>query len=84
MIQTFINLPLFFLSGSLFPLSSVPLSLRWVTDIDPLTYGVDALRTIMMGNVWTPLYPIYIDLGYLLAFDVLLIAIGTYLFGRTE
>ena len=35
MIQTFINLPLFFLSGSLFPLSIVPSTLRWITYIDP-------------------------------------------------
>ena len=84
MIQTFINLPLFFLSGSLFPLSIVPSSLRWITYIDPLTYGVDALRTVLMGSTWTPLFPFYLDIGYLLVFDVVLVIVGTYLFGRTE
>ena len=84
MIQTFINLPLFFLSGSLFPLSIVPSSLRWITYIDPLTYGVDALRTVLMGSTWTPLFPLYLDIGYLLVFDIVLVIVGTYLFGRTE
>ena len=46
-IQTFINLPIFFLSGALFPLSgplaeNVPAWLPTVSTFDPLTYGVDA------------------------------------------
>lgn len=84
LVQTFINLPMFFLSGALFPLSNVPEWLRWVSLLNPLTYGVDALRTVMMGSSWTPLFPIYVDLVVLLAFDVIMILVGTYMFSRTE
>jgi ABC-2 type transport system permease protein len=83
-IQTFVNLPLFFLSGALFPLSNFPQWLRWVSAIDPLTYGVDALRTVILGSAWTPLMPIYYDLGALAAFDVVMMLIGTVIFGRTR
>ncbi|MCD1295420.1 daunorubicin ABC transporter permease [Methanocella sp. CWC-04] len=84
LVQTFINMPMFFLSGALFPLTNVPTWLQWVSYFNPLTYGVDALRTVMMGSSWTPLFPIYIDLGVLVVFDIAMILFGTYAFSRTE
>jgi len=84
MIQTFINLPMFFLSGALFPLTSVPEWLRWVSFCNPLTYGVDAMRTVMMGVVFVPLFPMYIDIAVLLGFAVFMFCIGTWAFSRTE
>jgi ABC-2 type transport system permease protein len=84
LVQTFINLPMFFLSGALFPLSNVPQWLQWVSYVNPLTYGVDALRAVLIGGTWTPLFPLYIDIAVLLAFDIAMIAIGTYAFSRTE
>jgi ABC-2 type transport system permease protein len=57
-IQTFINLPLFFLSGALFPLKGPGINLpSWLTVVaawNPLTYGVDALRNIVLGSAWAP------------------------------
>ena len=49
-IQSFINLPLFFLSGALFPIQgeSVPSWLQIASNLNPLTYGVDTLRTIIL------------------------------------
>lgn len=84
LIQTFINLPMFFLSGALFPLTNVPAWLRWVSFANPLTYGVDALRSVMMGASWTPLFPMYADVLVLLAFAVLMFTVGTWAFSRTE
>lgn len=83
-IQTFVNLPLFFLSGALFPLSYFPQWLRWVSVVDPLTYGVDALRTVILKGVWTPIVPLYYDLLALVVFDVGMILVGTVIFGRTR
>jgi len=82
--QTFINLPMFFLSGALFPLSNVPAWLQGICYANPLTYGVDALRTVIMGGTWTPLFPLYVDMGVLLVFDVIMFSLGTYTFGRTD
>jgi ABC-2 type transport system permease protein len=83
-IQTFVNLPLFFLSGALFPLSYFPQWLRWVSVVDPLTYGVDALRATILKGVWTPMLPLYYDLLALVVFDVAMILVGTVIFGRTR
>lgn len=84
LIQTFVNLPLFFLSGALFPLGNFPQWLRWVSVIDPLTYGVDTLRTVILGTAWTPILPLYFDLGALVIFDLIMILLGTVIFGRTR
>jgi len=83
-IQTFVNLPLFFLSGALFPLSNFPEWLRWVSVVDPLTYGVDALRTIILGEAWIPAIPLLYDLLALIVFDAIMIFVGTIIFGRTR
>ncbi|NLV26048.1 MAG: ABC transporter permease [Methanomicrobiales archaeon] len=84
LIQTFINLPMFFLSGALFPLSQVPEWLQVVSYANPLTYGVDALRTVMMGESWVQLFPMELDLAVLIGFDILMFAIGTAAFSRIE
>jgi ABC-2 type transport system permease protein len=43
-------LPLMFASGAFFPLNSVPLWLLDIARINPLTYGVDAMRHVFLGN----------------------------------
>jgi ABC-2 type transport system permease protein len=85
-IQTFINLPLFFLSGALFPTTGpgTPEWLHIASTFDPLTYGVDALRTVILGSAWTPLQPLYIDLGIVAVFDVVMIGLGTWAFSRMK
>lgn len=85
-IQTFVNLPMFFLSGALFPLTvnGIPDWLRLASYFNPLTYGVDALRTIILGSGWTPLQPLWINLGVVCVFDVLMIGVGTWAFGKMK
>jgi ABC-2 type transport system permease protein len=85
-IQTFINLPLFFLSGALFPVSGagIPEWLRVASTFNPLTYGVDALRTVILGSAWTPIQPLYINVGVVCIFDVVMIGVGTWAFGRMK
>jgi len=84
LIQTFINMPMFFLSGALFPLNNVPQWLQVVSLVNPLTYGVDALRTVMIGQSWTGIAPISVDIAVLLVFDVVMFIVGTWAFSRTE
>jgi ABC-2 type transport system permease protein len=84
-IQSFINLPLFFLSGALFPIrGDVPNWLQIASSFNPLTYGIDALRTIILGNAWQPLHPMYFNLFVVCCFDVVMMAIGTYAFSRRK
>jgi ABC-2 type transport system permease protein len=84
-IQSFINLPLFFLSGALFPIrGDVPNWLQIASSFNPLTYGIDALRTIILGNAWQPLHPMYFNLLVVCCFDVVMMTIGTYAFSRRK
>jgi ABC-2 type transport system permease protein len=89
-IQTFINLPLFFLSGALFPLKGPGINLpAWLTTVaawNPLTYGIDAMRSVVLGTAWSPLQiqPIWIDLGIVALFDGIMIVIGTWAFSRMK
>jgi ABC-2 type transport system permease protein len=87
-IQTFVNLPLFFLSGALFPLKGANLP-SWLTAIaawNPLTYGVDALRQIMLGSAWAPLQvqTFWVDLGAVALFDGIMVVVGTWAFTRMK
>ncbi len=70
MIMSFINMPMFFLSGAIFPLNMAPKALAVVSYIDPLTYGVDALRIILLGNYGV--LPLWIDLAIVCAFALLM------------
>jgi ABC-2 type transport system permease protein len=89
-IQTFVNLPLFFLSGALFPLKGPGISLpSWLTTAaawNPLTYGVDALRNVVLGSAWTPLQvqSLWVDIGVIALFDVIMMAVGTWAFSKMK
>ena len=49
LIMNFLVMPIYFLSGALYPLNNLPLGLRIATRIDPLTYGIDGLRGAFIG-----------------------------------
>ena len=51
--------------------------------MNPLTYGVDSLRSIILGSAWTPLLPLYQEILILLAFDAIMISVGTFAFTRS-
>lgn len=82
-IVTFVNLPMFFLSGALFPVTNLPSWMRWAFYINPLTYGVDALRGVMISG-WPTIVPMQYNILIICAFDVVMIVLGTYLFSRRQ
>jgi len=85
-VVSFVNMPMFFLSGALFPVRGdyVPGWLQTVSAFNPLTYGVDALRQIALGQEWQPLFPFYYDLTMVVIFDVAMIIIGTLALSRRK
>jgi ABC-2 type transport system permease protein len=85
-IQSFINLPLFFLSGALFPIPNLPDWLQVAAKVNPMSYGVDALKTIILGGAWQPLQlqPLYVDLAVVVVFDLVMIVVGTWAFTRMK
>ncbi|HZM61470.1 MAG TPA: ABC transporter permease [Vicinamibacterales bacterium] len=49
LIMNFLVMPIFFLSGALFPLTNLPTALTVATRLDPLAYGIDGLRGALIG-----------------------------------
>lgn len=82
-IVTFVNLPMFFLSGALFPVTNLPPWIQLIFYLNPLTYGVDALRMVMISG-WHSIIPIQYDLLIICLFDVAMVAIGTYFFSKKQ
>ncbi len=80
-IMTLINMPLFFMSGTFYPISNLPPVLQAVSFADPLTYGVDALRNISSG---ISIFSLGVDILVLLSIGGFLVALSTYLFNRSE
>ncbi|MCX6704432.1 MAG: ABC transporter permease [Candidatus Woesebacteria bacterium] len=80
-IMNFLVMPLFFLSGALFPLQGVPGVLQAVASANPLSYGVDGLRGAITGVFH---FGLSIDLMVLSLATEILIGIGTYLFSRIQ
>jgi ABC-2 type transport system permease protein len=81
LIMNFLIMPIFFLSGALFPLENLPPVIYFISRIDPLTYGVDGLRGAITGM---STFGVYNDLAIIGALSVLVCAIGTVLFSKIE
>ncbi len=69
-------IPLWLLSGSLFPLSGASIWIRWLMRINPLTYGTEALRALMFPATASPEFPLRLDVGVLVAFAVVMFTGG--------
>ena len=50
MVMNFLVMPLYFLSGAMFPITSAPPVLKALMTVNPLTYCVDGLRNIIFSN----------------------------------
>ncbi len=63
-----INVLVFFPSGALYPVESYPKWLRVISDVDPLTYGVSALRDLLLRGA--PIRTCYSEWVFLLTFSL--------------
>jgi ABC-2 type transport system permease protein len=81
LIVNLVNMPLFFLSGSLFPLNTAPAAIRWIAVFNPLSYGVDGLRSAFSD---ISQYGIGVDALVMIAVTIVFLVIGSWLFSRIE
>ena len=81
LIMNFIIMPIFFLSGALFPLDGLPTVMAWIVRIDPLSYGVDALRGVLISATH---FGFALDIGILVALAAALLSLGAYSFSKIE
>jgi ABC-2 type transport system permease protein len=89
-VMNFLMMPMFFLSGALFPLNGLPDWLAGLTRIDPAAYGMDPLRRVVLEGAGFPgpaleamgltvfdtVLPMVVEAGILLAFGVVMLAIA--------
>lgn len=96
----FVVLPLFFLSGALFPLRALPTWLAALTRVDPLTYMVDPMRRAVFAHVhaspeiarlfgatltWGSWHvPIGVELGLVAVFAAAMLAIAVRNFSKVD
>jgi ABC-2 type transport system permease protein len=76
-----LTMPLFFASNAIYPIELMPGWLRVISIINPLTYEVDALRTLMIRN-WQSSFGLGTDFIVLIAAAILLVIIGARLYPR--
>jgi ABC-2 type transport system permease protein len=81
LIMNFLVMPIFFLSGALFPLTNLPTGLAIVTRIDPLTYGIDGLRGALIGASH---FAVATNLSVLACVAAAFIALGAYSFSKIQ
>jgi ABC-2 type transport system permease protein len=82
LIMNFLVLPIFFLSGALYPLQNLPRVLAAVTRVDPLSYGVDGLRGVLTGRLMV--FGTATDLLTLSLTAVALLVFGAWRFSKIE
>src|SRR6266487_401156 len=96
----FLVLPMFFLSGALFPLSNLPRWLTALTLLDPLSYAVDPMRRAVFSHITAPpalsrmldpgiswggwLLPTAAELGLVALLAAVALAFAGARFSRTE
>jgi len=79
-----ITMPIFFLSGAITPinqLQGIPV-LYQLQFVNPLTYGVDAIRSLITGV--PSVIPLWTDFVVLLVWAIVLVLLGGYAFSKME
>jgi ABC-2 type transport system permease protein len=99
-VMQFLVLPMFFLSGAVFPLNGLPSWLTVLTRIDPLSYAVDPMRRAVFDHVSAPAaarqmldpglhwgswqLPVWFELGMILVVGLVLLVVAMRQFSRPE
>jgi ABC-2 type transport system permease protein len=81
MIMSFLVMPIFFLSGALYPLNNLPAALSIITSLDPLAYGVDGLRVCLIGISH---FGLAADAAVLLVCATVFLLVGSRLFSKIQ
>lgn len=84
-IMNFIVMPMFFLSGAMYPVKLLPKALGLAANLNPLTYGVDALKHILMPikeGPMSPDFPLVADIVVIVGMSVLFVFLGARFFER--
>ncbi len=81
LIMNFLIMPTFFLSGALFPLEGLPPAIMLITQLNPLSYGVDALRLVLGGEA---VFGLWTDIGLFVLLTAGMLFVGSRFFEKIE
>lgn len=81
LIINFLVMPLFFLSGALFPLQGLPKVMLIIAKFDPLSYGVDGVKAFLLG---TSHFAVSTDLIVLGVVTFVFLWLGSYFFSKIQ
>lgn len=81
LISNFVVMPIFFLSGALFPLDGLPKIIDIIANLNPLTYGIDGLRGALVNAAH---FHLLTDFSVLGGITLILFVVGSYLFSKIE
>jgi len=86
-IMNFLVMPMLFLSGAMYPVTSMPSALHFLTLINPLTYGIDALKHVLLHDSTPPLgqeFPFSLDLFVVSSLSAIMLALAALSFSKKE
>ncbi len=81
LIMNFLVMPMFFLSGAIFPIKGIPASLIYLAKMNPLSYGVDGMRAALASQTY---FGLLADYSVLVLATGILLILGSYLFSRIQ
>jgi len=94
-VMNFLMMPMFFLSGALFPLVGLPAWMTVLTRLNPASYGIDPIRRVLLGasgfpaerlaiTIFDQTLPIPLESGIVLAFGLVMLAIAVRNFAKRD
>ncbi len=97
-VMNFLMMPMFFLSGALFPLTNLPGWMTVLTRLDPASYGIDPLRRVVLSDsgrssalidrfaltINGHALAIPLEAGVMLAFGAVMLGIAVLMFQRRD
>ncbi len=81
LIMNFVIFPLFFLSGAITPIDNLPIFIRFLSYIDPLTYAIDGIRSVLIGS---SMFPTINNLAICILFAIFMVLLASYLFDKSD
>lgn len=92
-IMQMLMFPMMFLSGVFFPLQNLPSWMSIIVKFNPATYGVAAIRQVVLGNPPESPFTVYLyghamsiweNIAIMAAFGLIMIILAMWSFGRQE
>ena len=82
LIMNFLVMPTFFLSGAIFPLENLNGILKLLVSVNPLSYGIDGMRSVLINQ--PSIFGLSFDLILLFSLSIVILGVGTYLFNKIQ